>query len=593
MKYKTEWDFKNLFYKKGLKDPQIEVDMKRAERACEDFAKKYSSAEKYLSDENELLKALNAYESLVADIGYPKPMFYLHLLLAVDSQNHQAQSLMNLLGDRLTKAVNQVIFFDLRLGKISKENQSLLLNSVKLKKYRYFLERLFLNAKYQLSEPEEKILNIKHTTSRGMWTDYSEKLLNSQTLTWKGKKLPLPEVSNMIRSLPKKDRRELHVLFSEKLKEISFFSEAEITAIMTDKKTTDELKGFSKPYESWIISNHNSVESIENLVKVVTANFKISQRFYALQAKFLKEKTLTYADRAVGIRKEVKEFSFDDGVNLFTSALKKTDPLFVDLFHKLMKNGQVDVYPKKGKRGGAFCSSGINKETFVMLNNVPNLESYFTLAHEMGHAFHYELSKKSQSPIYQDYTISVAEVASTFFENIGSEVLDTKLTEKEKVNLDFQRVQDSIQTIFRQIACFNFEIDMHKEVREKGSITKERLAELHNINMSKYLGPTYKLKESDGYFFVQWPHIRNFFYVYSYAYGEIISKAMYARYKNDPKFIKSVIKFLSAGGSMTPDDIFKSIGIDTTKPEFFLEGLREIESEIIRLEKVGKKLGMI
>lgn len=109
--------------------------------------------------------------------------------------------------------------------------------------------------------------------------------------------------------------------------------------------------------------------------------------------------------------------------------------------------------------------------------------------------------------------------------------------------------------------------------------------------MSKYLGLAVKLVPLDGYFYVNWSHIRNHFYVYSYAYGDIISKAMYARYKKDPAFIKNVIKFLSAGGSMTPEDIFKSIGIDTTKPEFFLEGLKEIEGEIARLEKVGKKLG--
>jgi oligoendopeptidase F len=593
MKYKTEWDFKNLFYKKGLKDPQIEVDMKAAEKACEDFAKNYSGKDDYLNDENALLKLLDEYEKMYREFMPARPQYYLHLLLAVDSQNQEAQAKMNLFTDRLTKAFNQIIFFEIKLGKISASKQNEFLASKVLHKYKFFLERLFLTAKYILTEAEEKILNIKSTTSRGMWNDYSDKLLNSQNIKWKGKEIPLPEASGMIRSLPKKDRYALHKLLMEKLKEISYFSEAEMTAIVTDKKASDELKGFTKPYESRIIGYQNDVKSIENLVETVTKNFKISQRFYKLHAKVLKEKSLSYADRAVGIKSNAKPLSFDKGVELFNSALEKTDQKFVDLFQGFLKNGQVDVYPKKGKSGGAFCSTTLSNPTFVMLNNVPNTESYFTLAHEMGHAFHSELSKESQPAIYGEYTISAAEVASTFFENIGVEALSTKLTEKEKFEIDYKRVQDSISTVFRQIACFNFEVDIHNEVRTKGSITKERLAELHNINMSKYMGPSVKLNELDGYFFVQWSHIRNHFYVYSYAYGDIISKAMYARYKKDPTFIKSVIKFLSAGGSMTPEDIFKSIGIDTTKPEFFLEGLKEIESEIVRLEKVGKKLGVV
>lgn len=342
MKYKTEWDFKNLFYKGGLKDPQIEVDMKMAEKRCEDFARKYSKNEDFLNSEVELLNALNDYEKLYVECMPAKPQYYLHLLLAVDSQNEAAQAKMNLFTDRLTKAFNKIIFFELRLGKISKERQKEFLKSAILEKYKYFLERLFLTAKYQLTEAEEKILNIKSTTSRGMWNDYSDKLLNSQVIKWKGKEIPLPEASGMIRSLPKKDRHALHKLFMEKLKEISYFSEAEMTAIVTDKKTSDELKGFLKPYEARIIGYQNEVRSIENLVDIVTKNFRISQRFYKLHAKMLKEKTLSYADRAVGIKSNSKPFSFDQGIELFRSALEKTDKKFVDLLDKFLENGQVD-----------------------------------------------------------------------------------------------------------------------------------------------------------------------------------------------------------------------------------------------------------
>ncbi len=106
--------------------------------------------------------------------------------------------------------------------------------------------------------------------------------------------------------------------------------------------------------------------------------------------------------------------------------------------------------------------------------------------------------------------------------------------------------------------------------------------------MKAYLGPQFTMKEDDGYFFVQWPHLRYFFYVYSYAYGEIISKALYSKYKHDKNYMKEIEKFLSAGGSKSPEQIFKDIGIDTGKPEFFVEGLKEIEEDIKKLEALIK-----
>ena len=590
--YKTEWDF-TLFYKQGLKDPKIEKDVKAIEEACALFEEKYAKNDAYLKAEEALLIVLKDNEDLSKLLSAAKPLYYLQLLLAVDSQNNKVQSLFNLLNDRVTKAGNKVVFFEINLGKVDSDTQKRFMHSGVLSKYHYFLERLFLTAKHLLSEPEEKILSLKYTTSRGMWNDYSDKLLNSQTVVWKGKKIPIPEASGLISTLQKKERDSLHKIMSEKLKEISFFSEAEMTAILTDKKIGDELRNFKKPYESRALSTQNSVEAIENVVKVVNSQNKIANDFYKLKAKFLGLKTLGYADRAVGIGRASQKMSFDESVQLFKQSLQEIDPVFLQIFERLINSGQVDVYPKKGKTGGAFCASGIDSPTFVLLNNVPNSNSFLTLAHEMGHAFHSELSKKSQPPTYQSYTLSVAEVASTFFENIAFEVLLEKATPKERVLLEFQRIQDDVSTIFRQIACFNFELAMYEEVKTKGSISKERMAELHNQSMSKYLGSNVKLNELDGYFFVQWSHLRNHFYVFTYAYGQIISKALYAEYKKDKNFIQSIIKFLSAGGSMSPDEIFRSIGIDTTKPDFFLKALKEVAADIKNLEKLARQLKMI
>ncbi|MES3005506.1 MAG: M3 family metallopeptidase, partial [Patescibacteria group bacterium] len=200
---------------------------------------------------------------------------------------------------------------------------------------------------------------------------------------------------------------------------------------------------------------------------------------------------------------------------------------------------------------------------------------------------------KNQPIFYEDCTISVAEVASTFFENILFDYVFPTLSEKEKTTALFGKIQDDMGTIFRQIAFYNYEKEMHALVREKGGLSKDEFAVLYSKHLKMYLGSAFKLTEDDGYGYVYIPHFRDFFYVYSYAYGQLISKAMYEKYKKDPMFIEKVKKFLSAGGSMSPEDIFKSIGIDTSKPEFFEGGLRSIDSDIKLLEKLAKEAGMI
>ncbi len=345
------------------------------------------------------------------------------------------------------------------------------------------------------------------------------------------------------------------------------------------------MRGLKNPYTSTILGYQNDEKAIINFVETVTKHFPISHRFYAVKAKLLKLKTLGYQDRAASVGATSKKYSFEEAGELITTAFERADPKFAEILQSYLKNGQIDVYSKKGKRGGAYCASDIGIPTFVLLNYVGSPDSVSTFAHEMGHAIHAEYSKK-QSPIYERHTISVAEVASTLFENFAFDEMLQTLSEKEKVVALHDKIQDDVQTIFRQIAVFNFEVELHNLIRQKGALSKEEIANLMNKHMGSYLGPKFKLTELDGYFFVGWAHIRYFFYVYSYAYGQLISKALYNNYKKDKKYIEKIKQFLSAGDSKSPEDIFKEIGIDTSKPQFFIDGLKSIEEDIARLEKM-------
>jgi len=582
-KIKTKWDFK-LFYKND-KDSQIDLDFNKFERAVSSFERKYKDNEGYLNDSQILFSACQDYEKLCAMPESGKPLHYFLLRRDSDSNNKLVSAKVNEFTEKTSKLSNKLIFFKLELGKINKDKQDIFMKDESLKKFHYFLKKIFDGAKYELSESEEKIINLLDSPSNSMWVDGISKILNNQEIKFKNKNISINEALGLTTESSTKDRRNLAKLISEKLVAISDFSEAEINAIVLNKKISDELRGYDKPYSETVNRYENEEKTIECLVDVVTNNFKISQRFYKIKAKLLKEKRLEYIDRSAKIGDFKKEFSLDETVKVVSSAFSKFDSKYLEIFNRYLVNGQIDVYPNKGKRGGAYCWGTYGLPTVVLLNHTNNFNSVITLGHEMGHAFHTELSQE-QTPIYAGYTISVAETASTLFENFVFEEIFEKLSEKEKILALHNKIDNSIKSIFRQIACFNFEKELHLKIREVGYLSKEDIALLMNKHMKSYLGPVFDLKDEDGYSFVSWSHIRRFFYVYSYAFGALISDVLYSEYKKDKNFKNKIEQFLSAGGSKSPEDIFKSIGIDVRDPSFFENGLKIIEEDIKRLEKL-------
>ena len=184
---------------------------------------------------------------------------------------------------------------------------------------------------------------------------------------------------------------------------------------------------------------------------------------------------------------------------------------------------------------------------------------------------------------------STAEVASTFMEDFVFEEILEEFGEEEKFYLLFNKILKEISDIYRQIALYFFELELHESYRKEGYLSKERISEIFSKHMSEYLGDLFD-KETMKYGWVYWEHIRLYFYVYSYASGSLISKAMQKKYKEDHSFIEKIKIFFSTGTSKSPREIFRGMGIKIDK-EFFLDGLEKIEKELNEVEELGKKLG--
>ena len=580
---KTEWNLKLLY--KSPKDPQIERDLLSIEKASINFEKKYKNKTDYLKDEKKLLKALMDYEKLGEETSKPV-LNYFGYLVDLNSTDKKAEALYTKYENLLSGFHNRVIFFGINLAKIDKKNQGIFLKSVAFKKYKYFLKDNFKWCDYTLSEKEERILKLKSQTSYSMWTSMRQKIYSGLTVQYKNKKLNLTESSSLVQRLEKhEDRQKLYDLIKEKEKEQCLVAEAELNAVVINKKINDELKGFKKPYSSMVLAYENSEETVENLVKVVTSNFKLVHRFYRIKAKMLKLKKLTMADRVCNVGEIKSKFDFPNTVKIIKQSFSKVKSEFGKIFERFIERGQIDVFPRTGKRGGAYCSYNYHGDTFVLTNHTGDIDSVRTLAHEMGHAIHGEFSKK-QPYIYNGVTASTAEVASTFFENFAFDELYGLVSEKEKIVMLHNRISDTINTVFRQISVFNFEVELHKLIREKGYLSHDEIALLMVKHTKSCVGDIFEMNINDGYSFANWPHLRYYFYVYSYAFGDLVSQALYSKYKKDPKYLSKIEEFLSAGRSDTPENIFKKIGIDVTDPKFFQEGIDKIKEDVDKLERL-------
>ena len=583
----TTWNLKLLY--ESPEDPQIEKDIKKIIAGCKKFEKTWKGNPDMVKKEKILAQAFKDYEIVYELIQWQKPLWYFQLLQDIHLDHPTAGARVNQLYQVIADAQNRLVFFELALSKISQDTQKKFLKSNLLKPYRYYLVKVFNHAKYYLSESEEKMLTITELTSYDMWVKGTRKMLSEQRISWGGKEIGMSEASEMLPSLPRSDREALYEKILMATKHVAPFAEAEMNAVLTIAKIKDELRGYKKPYSFTVAENENNEPTVTTMAKIVTDHFEVSKHFFTIKKKMLGiTDTMRSFDMGAEVGTIKKSFIFTDSVKILSDAFGDVDPIFSEILNRYVNRGQIDVFPRLHKASGAYCDSRANLETFVLLNDVGDFGSLQTLAHEMGHAIHTELSQQ-QSPLYKRYTISTAEVASTFFEQVSFEAVFETLSDEDKIIALHEKLMGSIGTVFVQIAFFNFECELHETLRKDGFVSKEKMSELMVKHRTSYLGDAVTLYPDDGLFWVRLSHIRNYFYVYTYAYGGMISAAMYAVYQEDKSFVTKLKKFLSAGGSDTPENIFKSIGIDTTKDEFWIAGIKKIEQDVIKLEKLVNK----
>lgn len=593
-----QWNLTPLF--KNDNDPKIIAKRKEAEEKSHKFIAKWKNRHDYLGNPKVLKQALDEYENWAryySANAYED--YYFDLRNQQDKNDPTLKAKSNQAQEISLKISNDIQFFELNIAKISSKLQKKFLNNRGLKDYKHFLERLFTSAKYLLSEKEEKILNLKSIPAYSNWVKMTSGFLTKEkrvVFISNGKKAEknFSEILELTNNSDKSIRDCAAKAFNDILEKYSDVAEAEINSILADKKNTDELRGFLRPDESRHISDDIETKIVDEIIEVIEKNYQISQKYYDFKAKLLGLKKLEYHERNIPYGKLDKKYEFKQAINIINDTFLKLDKKFGEIFNAFIKNGQFDVYPKQNKAGGAFCAHGlITQPTYILLNYSNQLKDVLTIAHETGHGINNELIKEKQNALNFGTPTSTAEVASTFMEDFVLQEITKRADDELKLAIMVDQLNNFISTIFRQIACYQFEKGLHQQFRKNGYLSKKEIGEIFQKNMLAYMGKSVLASPGSENWWVYWSHIRSFFYVYSYAGGLLISKSLQNMVKQNPSFIKEVKEFLSGGMSDSPKNLFLNLGININKKDFWKKGIKEIEILLNETIKLAKKLKKI
>lgn len=600
----TKWDLSLLL--KSENPEEIENLKRTIKSKWLDFKSKWENNNEYLKNPQVLKQALEEYESLSRTYGIDGGInYYFELKDALNQGNPQIKANINKIEEFATNLYNEIQFFNHRISKIPKQEQDLFLNSPELKNYKHYLERCFQEAEHLLSEDQEKVATLLSKTAKYNWVQMVESFIANDTekvLTEVGvvEKRPMSLIGPMIETRNEKVRESAFKALLKIRERWSSIAENEINSILEYKRNIDQLRKFPRPDSARHLADDIDTDVVDAMVNSVTDQYKTIHKYFKLKKEILKKKKLKSYEALLGIEyldqsisdSNIRKYTFEEAVELVGSVMGNLNSEFKTIYTKFFEEGRVDVFPQKGKANGAFCASiGKDYPVYIMLNFTGKLQDCLTLAHEMGHGINDELMK-IQNELSYGTVLSTAEVASTFMEDFVWQKIYDESNDEQKFVLIMKKIEEDIGTIFMQVACYTFEQELHKTFREKGYLSKEEISNIFISAFKPLYGNSVEINKTKNKWVI-WSHIRNYFYVYSYASGLLISKSLQKSVKDNPNFITKVKEFLSSGISKSPKDTFMDLGIDITDKKFWSNGLTEISDLIDEATRIAKVLGKI
>jgi oligoendopeptidase F len=518
---------------------------------------------------------------------------YASLRFAEDTLDPSRGALIAKLQERSTVIASKLAFFELEWAGVDDERAEALLADERLAFCAHHLRNLRRYKDHLLSEPEEKVLIETSVGGTPAWIRLFNELSSAIVVD-----LPAHLVGGDGDDAVTVGLEQGLSLLQHPDREVRATAAAAVTAglepglrtrgyvfntLLIDKAVDDRLRG----YPTWIsarnLSNEASDESVQALVDAVVARYDIPQRWYGLKAQILGVDRLADYDRMASVAADETQIGWTEAKGLVLDAYHSFSPELADTARQFFDERWIDAPVRPGKRPGAFCAYTVPEHhPYVFLNWTGKTRDVSTLAHELGHGLHAYLARE-QGVFHQSTPLTLAETASVFGETVTNNALLASLDDPAaRFALLATTLEDSIATVFRQVAMNRFEDAVHTARRDEGELSVDRFGELWAASQEAMLGDAVEVTEG---YRTWWSYIPHFIgtpgYVYAYAYGQLLALSVYARYESGgAAFVPDYLRLLSAGGSLPPAELGRIVGCDLEDPGFWDAGLDIVAGQL-------------
>ncbi len=466
-----------------------------------------------------------------------------------------------------------------------------------IEEFRFSLSKLFRGSKHILDGKSEKLLSLFSPITTSSGELYSAlavgdgksvdvRLKNKQTVT-----VTQGNYRSLIASSKEaSDRKKIFEAIFKTYDEHKNIYASIYNNVLQTNKAEAKARNYNSILESYLYNNNIPTSVFTNLIEVASHNNKSLKKYIKLRKKALGLKSYYTYDRFLELAHSSKKYSYEEAKELFFKSISNFPQDFQDKAHEVLKDGFVDVEERLGKRTGAYSSSVANLHPFILLNYDNTLDSVFTVAHEAGHSMHSMYSEEAQPTMLQDYTIFVAEIASTFNEHTLLDYFLTlpNATKEEKIMVIQKAIDEIVSTFYRQTLFAEYEYLANKAVNENTPINHQVLSQIMIDLYKKYYGMDITKEEYKKYVWAYIPHLfYTPFYVYQYATSYAASFKIYKDVKeNIPGAFDRYINLLKSGGSKYPVEQVKEAGVDFTKKDAYMAVVERMDSLVEELEKL-------
>lgn len=511
-----------------------------------------------------------------------------------DTQNQAAQNFQAQVDQFNAGIENRVLFFSLWWKALEDDVAAQLMREAG--DYTYWLEEMRHFKPHTLSEPEEKIINIKDVTGFNAINTLYDTITNRYTykISVDGEEKELTRGELMV--YVKHHDPDLRAAAYQELYRV-YADDGAILGMMYQNLARDwrneniDLRHFPSPISVKNLQNDIPDEVVDTLLEVSRRNTTVFQRFFKMKARWLGVERLRRYDVYAPVVRSDKTYEHPEVVEMVLDSLAEFHPKLATLAQRVLDENHLDSEVRQGKMSGAFCASvqpGLTP--WVLTNFQGKPYDFTTLAHELGHAIHSMLAEEHTQFTFHA-SLPLAETASTFAEMIlVDRLLEQESDEDVRKDLLFSQVDDAYATIMRQIYFALFERQAHDMTHEGATV--DELSDAYMENLKDQFGDAVELSDEFRWEWVSIPHIYNYpFYVYAYAFGQLLVLSLYQQYRVEGESFKPrLMKILSAGGSNAPARILDEAGIDIRKAEFWQGGYDVLSQMIDQLEALPVKV---